>query len=62
MTTRVEMFSPPRRPMDKDTKLALIVIGGVLTLALIIAGGLLLSQWMDLQEVKNIHVYLPGAG
>jgi hypothetical protein len=48
--------------MDKDTKLALIVIGGVLTLALIIAGGLLLSQWMDLQEVKNIHVYLPGAG
>lgn len=47
--------------MSDDIKISFIVMGGVLALALIITGGLLLSQWIEFHEVKDIHLYLPGS-
>lgn len=53
MKTRVEMFSPPRRSMQDETKLWLALMATAVAIALIIAGGVLAAQWMDIHEVKQ---------
>jgi hypothetical protein len=54
------MHSPPKEPMDKDVRITLILIGGLVAIALIIAGGCLVNKWMELQQPKNITMILPG--
>jgi Na+-transporting methylmalonyl-CoA/oxaloacetate decarboxylase beta subunit len=47
--------------MNDNIKTLLIVCATTIAIAVIIAGGVLLSQWMDIQETKNITLYLPGS-